>query len=83
KEYRFSFREQLDAVAAALSASEAKKSPSKDFKIIQAERKAGRIVPFIFFAMYPEPIPEQPERYFEALKHRLETFFDQQIVVRG
>lgn len=82
KEYAFTFREQLFAFGAALDSAEsapaAKRSP--EMKLLIAEKKANTLVPFLFFAAYPEPIPPQPERDWESLKPVLEKYFDQKII---
>jgi len=82
KEYRFTFREQLFALGAAIPSAEAEKSSrrSKEFKALLAEKKAGTLVPFVFFALYPEPLPLQPERDFETLKPILEKYFNERVL---
>jgi tetratricopeptide (TPR) repeat protein len=80
EEYRFTFYEQLYAVGALLQGSEGKKV-SKGIERLQAERKAGTIVPFVFFAIYPEPIPKKPEPRFDDLLPVLEKYFDEHILV--
>jgi tetratricopeptide (TPR) repeat protein len=82
KEYAFTFRELLFGFGTALNAAEglkaAKRSP--EFKLLIAEKKAKTLVPFLFFAAYPEPVPQRPERGFEQLKPVLERYFDTKIV---
>jgi len=81
--YRFTFREELLGLGAAVSgARSAKKDREpipKDLKrLLDLERKK-ELVPFAFFAIYPEPIPRGPERGFDRLKPRLERYFDRNI----
>jgi len=82
KEYVFTFREQLFAFGAALNAAEAAPAAkrSQELKLLIAEKKAKTLVPFLFFAAYPEPLPQQPERDWESLKPVLEKYFDQKII---
>jgi tetratricopeptide (TPR) repeat protein len=82
KDYFFSFREQLFATGTALTSVEAEKSAkrSPEFKALIAEKKAKTLVPFLFFAAYPEPIPQQAERGWESLKPVLEKYFDEKIL---
>ncbi len=82
KEYAFTFREQLFGFGAALNTAEGQKSAkrSPESKLLIVERKAKTLVPFLFFAAYPEPIQQQPERDWESLKPVLEKYFDQKIV---
>ncbi len=82
KEYAFTFREQLFAVGSALSYMEVQKAGerSEDSTLLIAQKKAKSLVPFVFFAMYPEPVPQQPERGWEDLKPLLEKYFDERIL---
>jgi tetratricopeptide (TPR) repeat protein len=82
KEYRFSFREQLYAVGAAVStAVDSEHEITEELTRLLAEKKSGTLVPFVFFALYPEPIPRKPEKDFDKLVPRLTEYFDSHIVV--
>ncbi len=86
KEYRFTLREQVFAASAAVRSAqddqkEGKKVPP-DLARLVAEAKAKTLVPFVFFALYPEPLPAEPERDFEVLRPRLQKYFDERILVR-
>jgi hypothetical protein len=82
KEYRFTFREQLFAAGAAVVYAEAQKPAerSADARMLLAQKKAKTIVPFLFFATYPEPLADPPERHFESLKPILEKYFNENIL---
>lgn len=82
KEYAFTFREQLFAVGSALSYAETQKGSerSEASELLIAQKKAKTLVPYVFFAMYPEPVPQQPERGWEELKPLLEKYFDERIL---
>lgn len=86
KAYVFTFREQMWAMGVfADSAAEEKKGGAKlsaDMTRVLAERKAGTLAPFTFFAAYPEPLTATPEREFDLLRPRLEKYFDEKIVVK-
>lgn len=86
KAYAFSFREQMFAMGVlAESAAGAKKDGTKlsaELKRVLAEKAAGTLVPFTFFAVYTEPVPAAPEPGFDTLLPRLVKFFDEKIVVR-
>ena len=81
--YRFTFREQLLALGAALwgarSAREDREPIPKDLKRLLDLGKKKELVPFAFFAIYPEPVARQPERGFDRLKPQLERYFDRRI----
>jgi tetratricopeptide (TPR) repeat protein len=81
--YRFTFREELLGLGAAVSgARSAKKDREripKDLKRLLDLQKKKELVPFAFFAIYPEPIPRGPERGFDRLKPQLERYFDRNI----
>jgi len=81
--YRFTFREELLGLGAAVSdARSAKKDREripKDLKRLLDLEKKKELVPFAFFAIYPESIPRGPERGFDRLKPRLERYFDRRI----
>jgi hypothetical protein len=87
KEYFFSFTEQLHAVSAVIRHAEimAKKNEkiAADVTRLMEEKKLGTIVPFVFFAMYPEVVPTKPEPGFDTLRPVLEEYFDRHIVVDG
>ena len=50
-------------------------------KRVLAEKKAGTLVEFAFFAAYPEPIPRKAEPGWDTLLPRLEKYFDESILV--
>jgi tetratricopeptide (TPR) repeat protein len=81
--YRFTFREQLLALGAALSGARSarkdREAIPKDLKRLLDLEKRRELVPFAFFAIYPEPVPRQPERGFDRLKPQLERYFDRRI----
>ena len=81
--YRFTFREELLGIGAAVSgARSAKKNREpvpKDLKRLLDLEKKKELVPFAFFAIYPEPIPRGSERGFDRLKPQLERYFDRRI----
>jgi tetratricopeptide (TPR) repeat protein len=81
--YRFTFREELLGLAAAVSgARSAKKDREpvpKDLKRLLDLEKRKQLVPFAFFAIYPEPVPRGAERGFDRLKPQLERYFDRRI----
>lgn len=86
KSYAFTFREQMYAmgVLAASLADEAKNGAklTPDAERILAEKKAGTLAQFTFFAVYPEPLTTTAEAGFDRLRPRLEKYFDEKIVVR-
>jgi hypothetical protein len=86
KEYRFTFREQLFAAGAAARCAEASRMSGatleEDLTRLLEERKGKGFVPFVYFAMYTEPLPAEPEREFELLRPSLEKYFDERILVR-
>lgn len=86
KTYAFTFREQMVAMAVLASeAAEEKKGGAKlppDLVRVLAEKKAGTLAPFAFFAAYPEALGASPEKDFELLRPRLQKYFDEKIVVR-
>ncbi len=84
KAYRFTFREQLFAIGVLARAAEGtKKDGAKlppDLARVLAEKKAGTLAPFAFFAAYPEPLPAAPEKDFDLLRPRLEKYFDEKVL---
>jgi hypothetical protein len=86
KTYAFTFREQM--VAMSVLADEATEEGLKaasipaDLRRVLAEKRAGTLAPFSFFAAYPEPLSATPEKGFELLRPRLEKYFDEKIVVK-
>ncbi len=86
REYLFTFREQLFAAGAAVHwAEDARKDGEKvadDLGRLLAEKKTKTLVPFVFFAMYPEPTPAEPEKDFDVLRPVLEKYFDEKILVK-
>lgn len=81
--YRFTFREELLGLGAALSSARTEKKDRepipKDLERLLDLQKEKELVPFAFFAIYPEPIPRTPERGFDRLKPQLERYFDSKI----
>ncbi|MHC4547745.1 MAG: tetratricopeptide repeat protein [Planctomycetota bacterium] len=81
--YRFTFREQLFALGAALDgARSARRDGDKvpaDLKRLRELQRKKTLVPFVFFALYPEPVPAKAEPGFERLKPQLERYFDTHI----
>jgi len=81
--YRFTFREELLALGAAVSsarsATKDREPIPKDLKRLLDLQKKKELVPFAFFAIYAEPIPRGPERGFDRLKPQLERYFDRRI----
>jgi tetratricopeptide (TPR) repeat protein len=86
KAYVFTFREQMTAMGVlAVSAADDRKSGKKlsaDLKRVLAEKAAGTLPPFTFFAAYPQPVPAAPESGFDTLLPRLVKYFDEKIVVK-
>ena len=86
KTWRFTFREQMYAMnvlaASAADEKKARSTASSDLVRVLAEKKAGTLAPFAFFAAYPEPLTATPERDFDLLRPRLEKYFDEKIVVK-
>ncbi len=86
KPYVFTFREQMYAMGVlAASAAAEKKDGTKltpDLVRVLAEKKAGTLAPFTFFAVYTEPVPAAPEKGFDSLRPRLEKYFDEKILVK-
>jgi tetratricopeptide (TPR) repeat protein len=86
KTYAFTFREQMYAMGVlAASAADEKKDGTKltpDLVRVLAEKKAGTLAPFTFFAVYTEPVPAAPEKDFDKLRPRLEKYFDEKILVK-
>lgn len=86
REYRFTFREQIEAVGAAVQCAGDMRVDGKkvgeDLTKLLREKDAGTLVPFAFFAMYPEPVPAEPEKDFDLLRPRLEKYFDEKILVK-
>ena len=84
--YRFTFREQMYAMGVlAASARDARRSGTRlsgGLKRVLSEDSAGSLVPFTYFAVYPEAVPALPEPGFDALLPRLERYFDQKVLVR-
>lgn len=87
KGYSFTFREQMYAMGVLADSAAAEKKDgtklSADLKRVLAEKSAGTLAPFTFFAVYPEPLPATPEIRFDLLRPRLEKYFDTKILVRG
>lgn len=86
KAWRFTFREQMYAMGVlATAAAGDKKDGAKlppDLVRVLAEKKAGTLAPFAFFAAYPEPLTATPEKDFDLLRPRLEKYFDEKILVK-
>lgn len=86
KSYAFTFREQMFAMCVLAQEAETQRKDgaanAADLKLVLAEKKAGTLTPFTFFAVYPEPVPATPEPGFDALRPRLEKYFDEKVLVR-
>lgn len=84
-DYRFTFREQLFALGAVVKgtkmARQDKEKVASDLRVLLNKSKTSRFAPWAFFAMYPEPIPAEPERDFELLRPQLVKYFDERILV--
>jgi tetratricopeptide (TPR) repeat protein len=84
--YVRTFREELYALGAVVRAAEDDRKEGKkltpDLARLLAEKKAGTLVPFAFFACYADPLAAAPERDFDALRPRLEKWFDEKVLVR-
>ena len=80
------FREHLHGVGAVVVAAEGDRKDGEklpaDLARLLAEKKAKTIVPFVFFAMYADPVPAEPEKDFAVLRPRLEKHFDEKILVK-
>jgi hypothetical protein len=86
KSYVFTFREQMYAMnVLAASLADHEKDGAKlppDLARVLAEKKAGTLAQFTFFAVYPEPLTTTLEPGLDRLRPRLEKYFDEKIVVR-
>ena len=85
KDYYFTFTEQIHAVGSVVRHAEirvkSKEPNAADVTSLLEEKGKGTIVPFAFFAMYPEPIPAKPEPGFDKLRPLLIEYFDRHILV--
>ena len=82
---RFTFREQLYAIGVLVRGIEFEQKQgdkvASDLKRLQRESRKDDFVPYVFWAVYPAPLPAVPEAGFGALRPRLERYFDEHIVV--
>ena len=86
KTYSFTFKEQMFAMCVLAAAADAQRAEGKtnsdDLKRAVAEKKAHTLTEFTFFAVWPEPLSAKSEPGLDALRPRLEKYFDEKIVVR-
>lgn len=82
KEYVPTFREIVFALASAFSALDPEVKPTEELARLLAERKAGTLLPFAFFALHTAPVTDPAERDFEKLRPRLVEYFDTHVLVK-
>lgn len=86
KTYSFSFKEQMFAMCVLASEADKQRRDGKaggdEFKRLLAEKQAGTLTEFAFFAAWPEPLTATPEPGIDALRPRLAKYFDEKIVVK-
>jgi tetratricopeptide (TPR) repeat protein len=82
KIYRYTFCEHLFAMGAVVQGAASRAKPlSAGLKRLVAEKKAKTIIPFLYFAAYPEVLPRKPEKGFDSLEPILVKYFDEHILV--
>ena len=86
KSYSFTFKEQMFAMCVLAAEAERQRKDGvangDDLKRVLAEKKAGTLTEFAFFAVWPEPLTATPEPGLDALRPRLEKWFDAKVVVK-
>lgn len=86
KTYSFSFKEQMFAMCVLAAEADQSRRDGKaagdEFKRLLAEKRAGTLTEFAFFAAWPEPLTATPEPGIDALRPRLARYFDEKIVVK-
>ena len=86
KTYTFSFKEQMFAMCVLANEADAIRRTGKtipdDLKRVVAEKQAGTLTEFAFFAAWPEPLTATPEPGIDALRPRLAKYFDDKVVVK-
>jgi hypothetical protein len=86
KSYAFTFREQMFAMCVLAAAADVQradgKANSEDLKRVVAERKARTLTEFTFFAVWPEPLSSKSEPGLDALRPRLEKYFDEKVLLK-
>jgi len=86
KSYAFTFKEQMFAMCVLAAEADAQRAQGKanpdDLKRVIAEKKARTLTEFTFFAAWPEPLSAKSEPGLDALRPRLEKYFDEKVLAR-
>jgi len=86
KTYAFTFKEQMFAMCVLAAEADAQRAEGKsnadDLKRVSAERKAKTLTEFTFFAVWPEPLSSKSEPGLDALRPRLEKYFDEKVLLK-